>query len=399
MLIKKAYKVELNPNKIQIRSFYHYCGCCRYVYNWGLAQRKKVYEETKKTITYFTQTGELTKLKQAECTWLYEVSSSALNGSLKDLDGAFKHFFRRIKLAKKGQLPAGETLGFPKIRARGVKNSFRVSDASVHIEATRIKLPKIGWVRLKESEYIPTDSNIKNVTVSEHAGHWFVSVQVEEIIDDNNNISNSEILAIHIGIRQRITCSNGLIIDKLLPYQKAEKKLKRLQKKLSRRKKGSKNRNKARQAVNKLHYNIANIRKDANHKATTEIISQSPGVIIIEDWSNKKMMMEGKYAKGIADTAFYELRRQLEYKSEWAGIKVILVERGFPSSKTCSECGFLHKEFKLSELIFKCPSCGTKIDRELNAVKNVRQQGLEQLQLEKVDMSTGAQPESNACGE
>lgn len=148
-----------------------------------------------------------------------------------------------------------------------------------------------------------------------------------------------------------------------------------------------------------MHYRIANIRKDATHKATTDVIRQNPSVLILEDWDNKGMMKDKRFAKGIADTSFYEPRRQLEYKAQWAGIKVVILPRQYKSSKTCSMCGFVDDTFDVLKQVFRCPQCGHTEDRDKNAVRNVLQEGIKLLQQEFADKSTGAQPESYACGE
>lgn len=416
MVIKKAYKIELNPNKKQCKLFYQHCAAVCKVWNFYLALRKEAWEKEKKSI-YAMGKGEsqkVTAFKQ-ENLWLYEVASTPLVQCLRDQDQAMKYFYRRIKLVQQGKLSPKEA-GYPKFKSvrRDRDRGFRFSGKEVKIDSGKMYLPRIGWVRLKEIDYFNPEAIVKNATISSSAGRWFVALGVEEEIKDKVSCEKEmfmgNILAVHFGIRNKITCSNGLVIDKLLPYHRAEKKLARMQHRKDKPPPGwssgknkaylgSKNKKKLAARIARLHYRIANIRKDATHKATTEIIDLNPSALILEDWDNKGMMKDKRFSKGIADTSFYEPRRQLEYKAAWAGIKVVHLERQYKSSKTCSMCGFVDETFDVLRKNFKCPRCNHAEDRDKNAVRNVLHEGTKLLQQEIADESTGAQPGSNACGE
>lgn len=413
-IIKKAYKIELNPTKKQEKIFYQHCAAVCKVWNFYLAERKRVWEEEGKSIFAMGkgESQKVTAFKQ-ETPWLYEVASTPLIQCLRDQDQAFKSFYRRAKLIKQGKLSPKE-IGYPRFKSvrRDRDRGFRFTGKEVKINYSKIYFPRIGWVKIKESDYFNSNAEIKNATISSIAGRWFVALGVEEekgVASD----SKENILAIHFGIRNKITCSNGLVIENLLPYHKAEHRLARLQHQKDKPPPGwengknkaylgSKNKKKLQARIARLHYRIANIRKDATHKATTKIIGLCPKILILEDWDNKGMMRDRRFSKGIADTSFYEPRRQLEYKAEWAGIEIIHLERQYKSSKTCSVCGFINKEFDVSKQIFTCPECKHAEDRDLNAVRNVLQEGIrlyKQLQFKKTVSPTGAQPGSNACGE
>lgn len=388
--IRKAYKVEIAPNKAQAKMLYQHCAAVCKVWNFYLDERTRIYKDEKRTVfaMHKGESQKLTAFKQAN-PWLYEVSSTALVQCLRDQDQAFSNFFRRLKLITQGKLSPKEA-GFPKYKSvrRSKDRGFRFREG-VKIDGNRIYFPRIGWIKSKEKDYIPNDVKPANTTIRQTAGRWFASLNIEEEVKDRE-ASHGKIIAVHFGIRNKITCSNGLIIDKFLPYHRAEKRLARLQHRKDKPPPGwsngkdksylsSKNKRKLQAKIAKLHYRTANMRKDATHKATTQIITSRPEIIILEQWDNKYMLKDRRFAKGISDTSFYEPRRQLEYKAEWAGIKIIHTGKGFKSSKTCSECGNIYEEFGLQK-IFQCPVCGHTEDRDQNAVKNVLQEGLKQLQ-------------------
>ena len=413
MLIKKAYRIELNPNKKQQRVFYQHCAAVCKVWNFYLALRKEAWEMEKKSI-YAMGKGESQKVTafKAENPWLYEVASTPLIQCLRDQDQAMKHFYRRVKLVIQGKLSPNEA-GYPRFKSvrRDRDRGFRFAGKEVKIDGSKIYFPRIGWVKVKEPDYFNPEAEIKNATISSSAGRWFVALGVEQEIKGKVGceVNEQNALAVHFGIRNKMTCSNGLVVDKLLPYHRAEKRLARLQHRKDKPPPGwkdgknklylgSKNKKKLAARIARLHYRIANIRKDATHKATTEIIRQNPSVLILEDWDNKGMMQDKRFAKGIADTSFYEPRRQLEYKAGWAGINVVHLPRQYKSSKTCSICGFVDDEFDVMKKVFWCSQCGHTEDRDKNAVRNVLQEGIKQLRQETAE-PTGAQPGSKACGE
>lgn len=388
----KAYKTEIAPNKTQEKKLWQHVGAVRHTYNWGLAYIKDKWEQEQKYFSFLGKGGSAIFTEhKGENPWLYEVSSTVLIQCLKDLDQAFKNFYRRCKLVKAGKLSPKE-VGYPKFKSRhnDKDRGFRfMQDAKVR--ENRIYLPRIGTIKIKEYGYIPLNG-LRNVTISYKAGKWFASVQVEEEIPDIKP-DNDTILGVHLGIKNRVTCSDGTIIDKFLPYHRVERRLKRLNRELHRRKFGSKNRAKTKAKIARLSYHIAQIREDAGHKASTNLIRKAPAVIVIEEWKIKEMMQKNsQVAKMFADTSPYKLRQQIEYKAVWAGIKIINTPSNFPSSKKCSKCDHINsRPLSPSQVMFECERCGFIKNREINAALNLQRYGIQE--------TTGAQPGSQACRE
>lgn len=363
MKILKAFKTELDPNKAQIELFNQYSGCARWAYNWGLEKKIDAFDKKEKLPTEFDLCKEIVVLKNTEeFSWLKNISKWVPQLSLRNLDAAFDNFFRNCKKKKKGKK------GFPQFKSKHKnKNSFKLC-APIHVFADKIQIPKIGKVKLKEKNYIPTDNTkIFSATVSEQAGRWFVSVQMEVEIEQLPK--NNHVIGVDLGIKTLATCSNGECFDNPRHLKKKEKLLRIRQKSLSRKQKGSNNRKKAAKKVAKVHFDIANARKDYLHKITSKIIDENQ-VIVLENLNLSGMVKNHKLAKAISDVGMGEFRRQLEYKAEWYGRKIIIVDRYFPSSKLCSCCGQIKKELKLSERTYKC-DCGLEIDRDLNAARNL----------------------------
>jgi len=366
--ILRAYKVEIDPNNVQRTALLKHAGAARFAWNWGLARRKQEYEETGKSSNAIEQHRQLNALKKTDFPWLYEVSKAAPQEALRDLDKAYQNFFRRVKAGKKN--------GFPKFKSR--KNgigSFKLTGA-IHVDNDRIKLPRIGWLRLKEHGYIPTDGiHILSATVSESAGRWFVSVQCQQEIEVTQ--ATGEPVGVDLGIKELAVVSDGRRFENPKALRKAQTKLKRLQRELSRRKKGGKNREKTRKKIAKAHQRIANIRRDTLHKATSAIVaktkpdSERPSVVVIEDLNVKGMMKNHNLAQAISDVGMGEFKRQLEYKSRWCGVELLVADRFFPSSRLCPVCGTINAGLTLADRVWIC-DCGAEHDRDLNAANNLK---------------------------
>lgn len=362
---QRAYKTELDLNNKQ-KSLLNACfGGARFAYNWGLRNRIDLYENEKQSTDAMKQHKELNALKKDEFAWMYQYSKCIFQESLRDLDQAFKHFFRRCRSQKNGEKP-----GFPKFKTRhSSKQSFRLT-GSIHVQSNKIKLPRIGWLKLKERGYIPEDCHIQNVTVSKRADRYFVSVSTIQEREAPVNDS-TEVLGIDVGIKELAVCSDGQVFGNSKSLYKNEKKLKRVQREVSRRNKGSNNRKKSVKKLAQVHYRISNIRKDSLHKATTQIVRTKPSVIVLEDLSVKNMVKNHKLAKALSDASMSEFHRQIEYKSGWNSIEVFKVPRFFPSSKMCSRCGHIKEDLTLKDRVYVC-ECGLSIDRDLNAALNLK---------------------------
>ena len=371
MLICRSYKTALNPNKEQEAKFKQAAGTARFVYNWGLAQRIEAYKNDKKTLSEFEQHRTLNALKKTEFPWMYTVSKCVAQHALRDLDTAYKNFFRNVK-------NGGKAPGFPKFKSKHTaKESFFVEGA-IHVGAKWIQLPRIGKVKLFESNYIPNESNVKvlSAVVSKRAGRWFVSVQVQEEMAVEP--PQGGVIGVDLGIKDMAVLSDGRRFANHKALKKNERKLARLQRNLSRKVKGSANRAKAKIKLAKAHYKVSCIRVDSIHKFVDAVLAKAkpaperPTKVVIEDLNVNGMLKNHKLSKAISNVAFGEIRRQLEYKCKWYGVELVLADRFYPSSKTCSDCGAIYKDLELSDREWACPSCGVVHDRDLNAAINLK---------------------------
>lgn len=364
----RAYKVQLEPNNIQISKMKMNCGASRWAYNYALNIKKDKFDKKEKIPNNIELHREINKLKGTEILpWAYEngISKCSFQEALRDCDKAFSNFFTRCKKKNIKQK------GFPKFKSKkNDKQSFRLT-GSIHVLDNHIQLPRLGKIKLAERDYLPLDAKILSATVSSRANKWFVSLQVEE---DNKEsiIPKNEVIGIDLGIKTLATCSDGTTYENPKALKTNLKRLKSKQRQLSRKKKGSKNYGKAKQKLTKLHYHISNIRKDCLHKITSKIIDENQ-VIVLEDLKVSNMMKNHCLAQAISDVGLYEFRRQIEYKAKWNNRKVIFADTFFASSKTCSCCRWKNSDLKLTDRIFECKMCDNKIDRDLNASLNLKQ--------------------------
>jgi len=362
MTVHKSYKIELKLNNKQRTLCIKAAGCARFAYNWGLATKIDEYEKTGNNPGAFELHKRLVVLKKTEFPWLSEVSAKVPIQALRDLDSAYRNFFRRVK---KGT----EKPGFPRFKSKsGGVGSFRLYQ-NIHMEQKRIKLPRLGWLRLKECDYIPTDQRIVSATVSERAGRWFVSVNIEHA-DYQPPKHMGLAVGVDVGIRTLAVTSKDEQFDNPQALRKHEKKLARLHRSLSRKNKGSNNRMKAVKSLAKHYFKISNMRKDSAHKAS-DSITKNYSLIGVEKLNVAGMIKNRHLSKSMSDAGFGELIRQIKYKAEWRGGRVVEADRFYPSSKTCSRCGNVKGKLSPSERTYECAVCGLSIDRDLNAAINL----------------------------
>lgn len=373
----KSFKTEINPTQEQKIKIYKTIGTCRYVYNFYLAYNKELHEKGEKFISGKSFSVWLNNEyipNNLDKAWIREVYSKAVKKSIEDGCTAFTRFFKH-----KSNFPK-----FKKKNKSDVKMYFvRNNPKDCMCERHRIKIPSLGWVRLKEKGYIPTTKNgwtIKSGTVSIKAGRYYVSVLVEI---PNTKIANhsNEGIGIDLGLKYLAICSDGKIyknINKSVKLKKLEKQLKREQRSLSRKhenlKKGEstqKNIQKQKLKVQKLYHRIANIRTDYINKTIAEMVKIKPSYITIEDLNVSGMMKNKHLSKAVASQKFYEFRAKLKAKCEEYGVELRIVDRFYPSSKLCHCCGSIKKDLKLSDRIYKC-DCGYTEDRDFNASLNLR---------------------------
>ena len=374
----KSFKTEINPTEEQKARIRKTIGTCRYVYNFYLGHNKALHDNGKKFMTGKSFSLWLNNEyipDNPDKTWIREVYSKAVKKSIEDGCAAFTRFFKHQS-------------DFPKFKKKGksdVKMYFvRNNPKDCQCERHRLKIPTLGWVRIKEKGYIPTTKDgyrIRSGTVSVKAGRFYVSVLVE-IPDVNINNNLNEGIGIDLGLKDFAIISNGKTyrnINKSAGLKKLEKQLIREQRSLSRKyenlKKGEStqraNIQKQKLKVQKLHHKMDNIRTDYINKTIAEIVKTKPSYITIEDLNVKGMMKNRCLSKAVASQKFYEFRKRLKAKCDEKGIELRVADRFYPSSKTCHHCGSIRKNLKLSDRIYRC-ECGYVADRDLNAALNLK---------------------------
>lgn len=361
-----TYKLRLTPTKSQEVLLSKHFGSIRYVYNLFLDKRTKFYlnakekQLAKKTLNYNEMSAELTKLKtNVEHDWLNECNSQSLQHSLKHLETAFNRFFK-----KKSK--------YPKFKSRKNKQSFRIPQFVV-VEEGRIYFPKFKE-GIKIDQHREIEGSIENATISRNvAGQYFASIGVVRNIEHSPKLDKT--IGIDLGIKSLVVCSDGTRFDNIKPLKQLEKLVRIRQKAVSRTEKKSNGRIKARLKLGKLQVKIANIRNNHLHQISHKLVSENQ-TLILEDLSVKNMMGNHRLAKSIGDCSWSELVRQICYKSDWYGRKVIKIDRYFPSSKTCSNCGYIKDDLTLKDREWTCPRCNAIHDRDYNASQNILRQGL-----------------------
>ncbi len=386
MQVVRGYKTELDLNNEDRTACLKHAGAARFAYNWGLARSIEAYRTTGKRPTAIDLHKQLNALKPTDFPWMYEVSKCAMQEALRDLNTAYRNFFRRVALKKLG-LWRGK-LGFPKMKKKSKAiGSFRLT-GSIRVFSDAVQLPRLGRLRLHEHDFIPTDAKVLSATVSEQAGRWFVSIQVEEEREKPTPTATTPI-GVDLGIKMLATCSDGMTFENPRALKHAQKRLRRLERQKSRRKKGAKNRKKTCRKLAKQHAHVANIRKDAAHKLTS-YLSKNHALVAIEDLHVAGMLKNHKLAQAVSDSNFGGIRRQLEYKACWQSVHLVIIDRWYASSKTCSGCGWVDEDQDLSDRTFICQECGLVMDRDLNAAINILHEALR---------TTGSFSESHAYGE
>ena len=352
-MASRAHKIKLKPNKAQTILLAKTAGTARYAYNWGLAKWNEFYKAGERCSGY--SLINLWKTERPE--WATEVGAACLQRPFLHLEGAYKAFFRGIRK-------------HPTFHRKGVHDSFYVPNTHMKVTGKRIRLPKLGFVRMTE-ELRYKDAEIKSAGVHREADGWYVTISVE--IEEERRTDSTSFCGVDVGCTQLAVASDGTVCPKPAKLKDLERQLKRRQRLLARKQKGSKNRQKARHKLAKTYQRIRNIKGDTIHKFTAAV-AKNHGTVCLEQLDVKSMHSgENKYVrKGVQNSAMSEILRQLKYKCN----NFIEVDPYFPSSKTCSNCGALKADLDLSDRSYLCPSCGLAIDRDLNASINLRNEGL-----------------------
>ena len=380
----ETIKVQLRPNNKQLTKLFEYAGCSRFAYNWAIAREQENYKQGNKFLSDNELRKEFTQLKKQEnYKWLNKISNNVTKQAIKDACNSYKRFFN------------GQSR-YPKFKSKKhSKQSFYQDNIKIKFTNTHVKIEgfavsrkknkqKLNWIKLCEKGRIPTNCKYRNPRITYDGLHWHMSVSVE--LDDNNSIPTKEGIGIDLGIKDLAVCSDRNTyknINKSPKVKKLEKKKRRLQRSISRkynmnkegvRYKKTSNIIKREKELLKVSKRLTNIRHNHLHQTTSDIIKRKLSFICIEDLNVSGMMNNKRLSKSIRQQGFYEFRRQIEYKSEWNNILVIIVDRFFPSSKLCSCCGEIKKDLKLSDRIYKC-DCGNIIDRDFQASLNLKQYG------------------------
>lgn len=374
----KSFKTEINPTEEQIVKINKTVGVCRFIYNFYISHNKKLYEENKGFMSWNEFSVWLNNEyipNNPDKLWIKEVYSKSVKKSIVNAYTAFNRFFNHKS-------------GFPRYKKKDksdVKMYFyKNSKTDCLSERHRIKVPTLGWVRLKEKGYIPTTKDgfiVRSGTISKKAGRYYVSVLVD--VPNKVNIKNNDFgVGIDLGLKDFATCSNGSVyknINKIYSVKKIEKSLKREQRKLSRKvisiKEGEstqKNFVKQKLKVQRLYQRLTNIRTDYLNKTINEIVKAKPSFIVIEDLNVRGMMRNRHLSKAVAQQKFFEFKTKLISKCKENNIELRVVDRFYPSSKTCHNCGHINKDLKLSDRTYKCSECGYTEDRDINASLNLR---------------------------
>ena len=372
MLLRKAFKFEIMPNGEQSRKIKQFCGCCRFVFNWALAWQNEQYQQDNNQKFSYSKIANLLPQWKKELIWLKECHSQVLQQSLKDLENAFKNFFQQRS-------------DFPKFKKKGVKESFRFPQGcKLEQQNSRIWLPKIGWVRYRNSREVIGE--IKNVTVSQKCGRFFVSIQTEFEYEIPTHKGGE--VGIDMGVARFATLSNGEFFEPLNSFKKHQNALRKAQQSLSRKVKFSQNWLKQKAKISKIHYKISNARKDYLHKIST-YISKSHAMIYVEDLQVGNMSKSAKGSveqhgknvkaksglnRSILDQGWFEFRRQLDYKTQWQGGFLVAVPPQ-NSSRTCPCCGHVAKENRQTQANFECVECGYTENADVVGALNVLGRG------------------------
>jgi putative transposase len=371
--IQQAYRFELDPNRTQRVLLAKSVGASRYVYNWGLAESKRQYELTGKRPRLGELKAQLVTLKQSECPWLYEVSAHVGQSALKDLNAAFERFFKGLK-------GDGPKAGYPRFKRKGEHDTARLYEVTV--EDRHLRMHKIGRVRLKETcKERGFDGRVLSATISRRADRWFVSLAVErnrEIVQSKPIRKPSDVVGVDLGLKNAAVIHDGTetrVVEPQRALRRNLKRLRRLDRRLARKQPGSRNREKAKLRRARLYFRIDCQRSNQLHQISSQL-AKTKSVIVLEDLHVRGMRQNKHLALSVSDASMGQLRRQVAYKSDWYGSRLVIADRYYPSSKLCSGCGVIKDTLGLSERVFDCEACGFSLDRDENAAINLRRLGL-----------------------
>ncbi len=357
-----AHKIALDPNNVQATYFARAAGTARFAYNWALAEWQRQYEACKADASLpkpsqMALRRQLNSIKDEQFPWMRGVTKNAPQLAIIQLGAAFKNFF------------AGRAK-FPKFRKKGLHDRFSLTNDQFSVDGSRIRIPNLGWVRMRET--LRFNGKIMSATVSRVADRWFVSITVDA--PDSLPLPHAEnqgAVGVDLGVSALATLSTGEKVEGPKAHKALLCRLQRLSRGLSRKVKGSENRKKAKVKLSRLHARIGNVRSDSLHQLTTDLTRRFH-TIGIEDLNVRGMVKNRHLSRAVSDMGFFEFRRQLDYKAAKRGGMIVVADRWYPSSKTCSCCGHKLETLPLSVREWTCPECGSVQDRDVNAAINLR---------------------------
>ncbi len=358
----RGHKIELDPNNVQATHFARAAGTARFAHNWALGEWVRQYQAclldpALPKPNEGALRRQLNAIKRTEFPWMMEVSKCAPQMAIMQLGRAFENFF-------------AHRARYPRFHCKGRDDRFTLSNDQFQVEGKRIRIPKLGWVRMREC--LRFTGRIVSACISRVADRWYVSITVDSPeVPPISPSENQGAVGVDLGVSNLVTLSTGETFAGPKAMRHALTRLRQLSRSLSRKVKGSRNRTKARRKLARHHARIRNIRHDSSHQITSSI-TRHFHTIGIEDLNVKGMLGNRRLSRAIADMGFGELRRQLEYKTDWRGGQLVVVDRWYPSSKTCSCCGERIEVLGLAQRQWDCASCGASNDRDINAAINLR---------------------------
>jgi putative transposase len=361
MIVHQAFRYELAPTSEQRGALARHAGAARWAWNWGLAVRIKAWRRRRETLNAIALHRLLTKLKRTpRYAWLYEVSKCAPQEALRDLDRAFANFWRGRR--------DGRRVGYPRFKKRGrCTERFRLQ-GRIRLVPDGIVLPKLGLIATKEATG-KCRGRILSATCRREADRWYCALNVEVARPDPEP-ATGPVVGIDRGLTTLAVCSDGTRIQHPRTLARSARMLRRRGRAVTRKQRDSRNRAKAVLALARAHRRVRNQRLDALHKATT-MLAKTKSVLVVEDLHVAGLLRNRHLAASIADASWGEFHRQLAYKCVWYGSRLVVADRWYPSSKTCSDCGLVKAELLLSQRMFRCDGCGLVLDRDLNAARNL----------------------------
>ena len=357
-----AHRIALDPTNVQATYFARAAGTARFAWNWALREWQRQHQARREDPSLPAPSEarlrrQLNRIKRERFPWMFDVTKCAVQEAIIDLGVAFNSFFE-----KRGR--------YPRFKKKGVSDSFCAANeaGAFRADGRRIRLPVVGWVRMREA--VRFSGKLKRVTVSREADRWFASILIEtEAFQPVGQPRDT--VGVDLGVTTLATLSDGTVIPGPKAHKRLLQRLRRLNRALSRKRKGSANRRKAKARLARLHARVTNIRCDATHKATTMLV-RTYRRIGIEDLNVQGMARNRHLARSIMDGGFFEFRRQLTYKATLYGATLVVADRWFPSSKTCSCCGSANTGLALSQRIFTCGNCNYEAGRDHNAARNLQ---------------------------